>query len=86
MLITREPSLLVDKNEQVPNGILSLLIATGSQATGHVESALSVSRLLLERESSVNNQNLMGRSTRAEPCVLLLTSTRLVDRNSHLDG
>ncbi|KAK4039203.1 nucleolar pre-ribosomal-associated protein 2 [Parachaetomium inaequale] len=52
-------SLLVDRNGSVPNGILSLLTVPGSEDAAPVDSALAVSRLLLERESNVNNQKLM---------------------------
>lgn len=52
-------SLLVERNGSVPNGILSLLTVP-TDDVARVDSALAVSRLLLERESNVNNQKLMG--------------------------
>ncbi|KAJ4304062.1 hypothetical protein N0V88_001671 [Collariella sp. IMI 366227] len=51
-------SLLIKKNGRVPNGILSLLTLSGNEDAARLESALLVSRLLLDRESNVNNQKL----------------------------
>lgn len=41
------------------NAMLSLVTATGAEDAG-LDSAMAVSRLLLERESNTNNQKLMG--------------------------
>lgn len=68
-------SLLIEKNGSIPHGILSLLAVSGSDDTARTDSAVAVSHLLLERESNVNNQKLMGRlaSIRVQLVVANLT-------------
>ncbi|KAL2270409.1 hypothetical protein VTJ83DRAFT_2593 [Remersonia thermophila] len=51
--------LLVDKYGKIPDGLLSLLTVPRSEDAERVGSALAVSRLLLDRESNVNNHKLM---------------------------
>ncbi|KAL1836372.1 hypothetical protein VTJ49DRAFT_5236 [Mycothermus thermophilus] len=50
--------LLIDKYGKVPDGLLSLLTVPRSGDAERVGSALAVSRLLLDRESNVNNHKL----------------------------
>ncbi|KAH6850119.1 Urb2/Npa2 family-domain-containing protein [Chaetomium sp. MPI-CAGE-AT-0009] len=52
-------SLLIERNGSIPHGILSLFTVSESEDAAHTDSAVAVSRLLLERESNVNNQKLM---------------------------
>ncbi|KAK3902784.1 nucleolar pre-ribosomal-associated protein 2 [Staphylotrichum tortipilum] len=52
-------SLLVEKNGYIPKGVLSLITVPGKEETGRVETALQASRLLLYRESSLNNHKIM---------------------------
>jgi nucleolar pre-ribosomal-associated protein 2 len=52
-------SLLVERKGAIPNAMLSLITATGAEDAG-LDSAMAVSRLLLERESNTNNQKIMG--------------------------
>ncbi|KXX74992.1 Nucleolar pre-ribosomal-associated protein 2 [Madurella mycetomatis] len=52
-------SLYVERKNGIPNGIHSL-VTSASAEDASLDSALAVSRLLLERESNINNQKLMG--------------------------
>ncbi|KAL2016239.1 hypothetical protein VTK56DRAFT_4044 [Thermocarpiscus australiensis] len=51
-------SLFMERKGCVPNAILTLISRTGAEAA-RLDSALAASRLLLERESNINNQKLM---------------------------
>ncbi len=53
----------MEKNGCIPKVVLSLITVPGKEDTGRVETALQTSRLLLDRESSVNNQKLTGNFT-----------------------
>ncbi|KAL2164101.1 hypothetical protein VTH06DRAFT_3315 [Thermothelomyces fergusii] len=52
-------SLLVERSGSIPSGILSLFTSLEAGGVEHADSALTASRLLLERESSVNRHKLM---------------------------
>ncbi|KAL2188295.1 hypothetical protein L209DRAFT_751145 [Thermothelomyces heterothallicus CBS 203.75] len=52
-------SLLVERSGGIPSGILSLFTSLEAGGVDLVDSALKASRLLLERESSVNRHKLM---------------------------
>lgn len=73
-------SLLVEKNGCIPKGVLSLITVPGKEDSGREETALQASRLLLDREISVNNQKLTGKLTSSKWRNARLTSPRSVDR------
>jgi nucleolar pre-ribosomal-associated protein 2 len=61
-ILAEEPRILglvVDKHGKVPDGLLSLLTVSRSGDEARLDSALAVSRLLMDRESNVNNPRLM---------------------------
>ena len=54
-------SLFLEKRDSIPTSILALVTARGRE-DGNINPAIRVARLLLDQESNVNNQKLMGKS------------------------
>ncbi|KAK4123227.1 hypothetical protein N657DRAFT_672237 [Parathielavia appendiculata] len=52
-------SLLVEKNDHIPKAVSSLLAIPRTEDAGRLEPVLAACRLLLDRESSSNDQKLM---------------------------
>lgn len=58
-------SLLLERKGHMPDVILSHLALAGAEKAVAFDSALSLSRVLLERESPINSQRLMGKRARS---------------------
>lgn len=54
-------SLFMERNGFIPNVVLSLVTVPGDEDAARLDSAMAASHLLLERESNINNQKLMGK-------------------------